>query len=80
MIAGPLQPPMDAPPDPSLLLSKSDLAGHLRISERQVDKLRPMLPAPLYLGTSPRWSRVAIIDWIAEQQLSAGAETRRDDR
>ena len=62
-----IHPPAEVPADPSMLLTKADLAEHLRISERQVDNLRGHLPAPIYLGSSPRWLRSAIVDWLAKQ-------------
>lgn len=57
-----------------LTMNKADLAENLRCSERQVDKLRPELPEPFYLGSSPRWSREAIVSWIAERQVSAAED------
>ena len=62
-----IHPPAEIPPDPSLLLSKSDLAEHLRISERQVDNLRSVMPNPIYLGSAPRWLRSSIVGWLTEQ-------------
>lgn len=62
-----IHPPAETPVDPSLLLSKSDLAGHLRCSERQVDKLRNELPPAIYLGSTPRWLRSEIIEWLKKR-------------
>lgn len=53
--------------DPTLLLTKAELARHLRICERQVDNLKDQLPKPIRLGSVPRWSRRVVSDWIAEQ-------------
>lgn len=53
--------------EPRFLLTKSELAVHLRCSERQVDLLRDQFPKPIRLGSAPRWSRVAIIQWIEAQ-------------
>lgn len=52
--------------DPSLLLTKTELAKHLRCSERQVDKLTAdgKIPSPILLGNSRRWPRSAIESWI----------------
>lgn len=64
-------------PDPSLLLTKSELANHLRCSERQVDKLtaKGTIPRPIMLGNTRRWSRNVIALWIAN--LSTLAESVR---
>lgn len=52
--------------EPSLLLTKADLAKHLRCSERQVDKLTAdgKIPRPIILGDSRRWPRASILAWI----------------
>ena len=65
-------PPKNAPS--TLLLTKSELANHLRCSERQVDKLTAAgkIPAPIILGKSRRWSRVAIQVWINQKTQSLG--------
>ena len=68
-----IHPPAEVPADPSMLLTKADLAEHLRISERQVDNLRSQLPDPIYLGSSPRWRRSEIAAWLSEQSQTARA-------
>jgi predicted DNA-binding transcriptional regulator AlpA len=63
--------------EPPMLLSRNDLAHHLRVSERQLDTLRTngALPEPLILGTSPRWSRKQIENWIESQHANQNSET-----
>lgn len=48
------------------LLGVKELAGLLKISTRQVHKLRAMggIPAPVKLGRSTRWSADEIDGWI----------------
>jgi len=53
--------------DHTLLLTKSELAKHLRVSERQVDNLRDELPKALTIGSVPRWSRQGVVEWISER-------------
>lgn len=38
----------------TLLLTKTELAKHLRISERQLDRIRASLPSPLKVGAANR--------------------------
>ena len=54
--------------DPSLLLTKLELAKHLRVSDRQIDNLRDVLPPAITIGKMPRWSRDAIVRWIEQQR------------
>ena len=58
-----------------LCIDASQLARLLRVSVRQVDRLRDAgrLPAPLELGGCVRWSTREIEAWIA-----AGAPRRKD--
>ena len=58
--------------DSTLLLTKSELAKHLRCSERQIDKLTAAgrIPAPVIVGKSRRWSRAEIQDWIYQKTHS----------
>ena len=62
----PRKPPPVADTEPSLLLTKAELAEHLRCSERQIDKLTAdgKIPRPIMLGNVRRWPRSAVIDWI----------------
>ena len=52
--------------DPTMLLSKTDLAGHFRCSERQIDKLtvEGKIPPPIILGNTRRWQRSVIVSWL----------------
>ena len=52
--------------DPTMLLSKADLAGHFRCSERQIDKLTAdgKIPQPIILGNTRRWQRSVIVSWL----------------
>lgn len=53
--------------DPQELLSKEQLAAELKVSVRQVDKLRNKytnFPKPIMLGSRPRWRRSAIHAFI----------------
>ena len=77
MSHAPIQPPAETPPDPSLLLTKSALAMHFGCSERQVDNLRPVMPPPIRLGTSPRWLRTSIVEWLAQLAQLAAADLAR---
>ena len=56
--------------DPPLTLTKTDLARHLRISERQVDYLTESgdLPPPFLVGKSRRWSRRSIVAHIKRKE------------
>ena len=65
-----LQPPTEFASDPTLTLSKADLAEHLRVSQRQIDVLTASggLPPPFLVGQSRRWSRQTIIDWIERNE------------
>jgi len=62
--------PTQSLPDPSLTLNKSELAEHLRVSQRQIDVLTASggLPPPFLVGQSRRWSRQTIIDWIERNE------------
>ena len=71
----PLQPPAETPPDPSLTLTKGDLAEHFRCSERQVDNLRSELPGEIRLGSSPRWIRSSIVEWLERLAEQAGPDS-----
>jgi excisionase family DNA binding protein len=66
---------MDAPPLMPLCIDAAELARLLRISQRQVYRLRDAgrLPAPLELGGCVRWSLREIEAWLA-----AGAPRRKD--
>lgn len=64
--------------DPTLLLTKTELARHFRICERQVDNLKGQLPEPIRLGSVPRWSRQGIADWIAKQSSDASEAERKE--
>jgi len=68
-----LQPPTEFVPDPTLTLSKAELAEHLRVSQRQIDALTASggLPPPFLVGQSRRWSRQTIIDWIESIEKTA---------
>ncbi len=44
------------------------MAYHLRCSERQIDLLRNVLPTTIRVGTVPRWSRAAVVQWIEQQE------------
>ncbi len=48
----------------TLLLTKAELAQHLRISDRQIDRLKDQLPRPIKVGEQHRWSRLTIETWI----------------
>lgn len=52
--------------EPPLLLTRGDYARELRISVRELDRLRArgMLPAPIRLGRSPRWRREDVVAWL----------------
>lgn len=54
--------------EPTLLLTRRDLARELRCSVREVDRLRSrgMLPAPIRLGRAPRWRREDVVAWLCE--------------
>jgi predicted DNA-binding transcriptional regulator AlpA len=65
-----IQPPATSSTDPSLLLTKLELAKHLRVSDRQIDNLRADLPPVITIGKMPRWSRAAIVKWIEDQQTT----------
>lgn len=56
----------DSESDPTLLLTKTELAKHLRCSERQIDKLTAdgRIPLPIMLGNCRRWPRSLIVEWI----------------
>jgi hypothetical protein len=47
-------------------LTKADLAGRLKLSERSIDRLcrAGKVPAPSYAGTRPRWLRATIDEWF----------------
>lgn len=57
--------------DPPLMLDRSDLAHHLRVDTRTIDRWRSegYLPAPtIAKGAKVRlWSRAVIEQWILEQ-------------
>ena len=59
-------PPTEPNDDPSLLISKAELAEHFRCSERQIDKLTAegKIPQPIMLGNTRRWPRSVIITWL----------------
>ena len=59
-------PPTEPGEDPSLLISKAELADHFRCSERQIDKLTAdgKIPQPIMLGNTRRWPRSVIITWL----------------
>lgn len=61
--------PTETNEDPSLLISKAELAEHFRCSERQIDKLTAegKIPRPIMLGNTRRWPRSVIITWLEEQ-------------
>jgi excisionase family DNA binding protein len=48
------------------LLTKSDVAKLIQVSGRQVELLvkAGRLPAPIRLGTHPRWRRAALLAWL----------------
>jgi len=52
----------------SALLTKSDLAGELRISVRQLETWisQGRVPKPLRISVHPRWRRIDIEQWIAD--------------
>lgn len=58
--------------DPSLLLTKAELARHLGITERTADALEKAgkLPKSIRVGDRKRWSRDVIVAWIESQQDS----------
>lgn len=70
--------------DPSLLLIKSELARHLRCSERQIDKLTEQgrIPLPIMLGSVRRWPRSVVIEWIDQiiQSIDPGSRLRESGR
>jgi len=49
------------------LLTRDDLAVYLKVSPRQVDELRPKLPAPIYIGRLPRWRASDVAEWVSRQ-------------
>ena len=49
------------------LITKADLAELLRVDRRTIDRMRSRgeLPKPaLFIGRAPRWTAVAVNDWI----------------
>lgn len=66
--------PAGEPNGPTLLLSRRDLARELRVSVREVDRLRARgaLPAPLRFGRSPRWRRADVARWLAGLRDAGG--------
>ena len=60
-----------------LVFTKNELAAALRMCPRSVENhvRAGKLPKPFYVAArSPRWSRVAVAEWIRAQQSAAGAE------
>lgn len=53
--------------EPPLLLTRRDLARELRLSLRELDRMRARgeLPEPIRLGRSPRWRRSDVLDFLA---------------
>lgn len=49
-----------------LLLRVSDLPGKVRLSSRQIRKLRAqgLFPVPSFLGKTPVWSSAALREWV----------------
>ena len=56
------------PRQPSALIDVQGVAALLNCSARHVYRLADMgrMPRPVKLGALVRWSRVAILDWIAQ--------------
>ena len=46
------------------LLTREELAEYLKVSPRQVDKIRGKLPSPIYVGRLPRWPMSKIQEWL----------------
>ncbi len=55
-----------------LTYTLAELAYALALSVRQVRRLKHRLPAALPFGRQPRWSRLAIQEWV-----EGGAKARR---
>ena len=55
---------------PSGLLTVDEAAAYLRLSPRQLYRMRAELPA-LAIGRARRYARVALDAWIAAQQAAA---------
>lgn len=57
---------------PTILLTRNEVAHQLRISERQLDRMRDqgLVPSPITVGSSPRWSRSSIIKWVEAHEQS----------
>ncbi len=59
---------MQGTPKPAApaMMTKSELAAELRISARQIDKLRSMgrLPVAIKIGRSVRWRAADVADFI----------------
>jgi hypothetical protein len=62
------------PDDLPLVLFVEDWAVLLRCSTRTVERMRRELPDPLPLKGRPRWSRDAVLAWLA------GGRSRRGRR
>jgi excisionase family DNA binding protein len=52
-----------------ILFTVAELASMLRIDERTLRELRRSgeFPAPIMIGTRPRWRRVEIEEWLASR-------------
>lgn len=58
------------------LLTRAELAHYLKVSLRQVDKLRKddAFPRPIMLGGSPRWRKHLIDSYLGQlEPVSDGA-------
>lgn len=52
----------------TIYLTSDDLAEYLKVSRRQINAMRQerRLPAPIYVGSSPRWIRSEVDAYLAE--------------
>ena len=60
---------LEAPREPSPLLTREQLASLLQLDERSVRRLELArdLPAALQFGAAKRWRRVDVDKWISER-------------
>ena len=61
-----IQRPLEPLTDPPLLLTKQELADHLRTTSRTVDALSAQgkLPRFRLVGSQRRWLRSEIVSWL----------------
>ncbi|MBA2413200.1 MAG: hypothetical protein H0V63_10305 [Burkholderiaceae bacterium] len=55
--------------DERAIWTREDVAEYLSVTTRQVDLLRSKLPAPLMVGSRPRWKAGSVMAAVANNEL-----------